>query len=140
MIRTAETTLGVELPTEYIELLRVQNGGYTKGFGYPCEGTSWAPDHVPLDDLAGIVLDLTHNTAMNLMESPDLSQEWGLPPDQLLLTGDGHWWITLDYRGGGEPCITWIDTEAREGIEEVFLAPNFRTFLEGLRPADSFDD
>jgi hypothetical protein len=56
MVKQAEHTLGVRLPSELIDLLKVQNGGYTKGFAHPMRvRTTWAEDHVPLQDLFGIV-------------------------------------------------------------------------------------
>jgi len=51
MVAVAESRLGVKLPAEYIALLRHQNGGYTQGFAYPMrQRTTWAEDHVPLND------------------------------------------------------------------------------------------
>jgi hypothetical protein len=136
MLARAEQRLGVKLPAEYVALLRTQNGGYTRGFGYPMsQETSWAEDHVPLHDLAGIVTDPDHSTAQNILDTPYLAEEWGLPPRQVLLSGDGHWWITLDYRGGDEPSVAWIDVECGEDIQ---VAPSFSSFLQGLRPDSEF--
>jgi hypothetical protein len=137
MVAHAEQQLGVKLPPAYIALLRVQNGGYTQGFGYPMsQPTTWAQDHVPLHDLAGIVTDPEHRTAQNILDSAYLSAEWGLPPRQVLLSGTGHWWITLDYRKGAEPRVAWIDVECGEDVQ---VAPSFAAFLEGLRPDSEFD-
>ncbi|HEY1189872.1 MAG TPA: SMI1/KNR4 family protein [Gemmata sp.] len=100
MVAEAQRQLGVKLPAEYLALLRVQNGGYTYGFGFPMSRpTAWAEDHVPLHDLFGIVTDPDHRTAQNILDTAYMTQEWGLPPRQVLLTGDGHWWITLDLPG-----------------------------------------
>jgi len=91
MVETAERVLGVKLPRSLIALLRVQNGGYTAGFAHPMScRTTWAEDHVPLEDLAGIVLDADHHTAQNLMHTGYMTEEWGLPEKQVLLSGDGH--------------------------------------------------
>jgi len=65
-----------------------------------------------------------------------MTEEWRLPPRQVLLSGDGHWWITLDYRNSDVPSVAWIDTECGEDIQ---VAPNFATFLEGLQPSSEFD-
>src|SRR5690349_15951067 len=108
MVEVAERQLGVKLPAEYLALLRIQNGGYTQRFGFPMrQRTAWAEDHVPLTDLAGIVTDPEHRTALNILDTPYLTQEWDLPPRQVLLSGEGHWWITLDYRNGDVPSVTW---------------------------------
>lgn len=137
MVEVAERTLGVELPAEYIELLRIQNGGYTKGFGYPMtQRTTWSDNHVPFHDLAGIVVDPTISTPLNILNSSEMTEEWGIPPAQVLLSGDGHWWITLDYRTGERPSIAWIDVECGEDIQ---VAPSFAAFLDGLRPEEEFD-
>lgn len=56
----------------------------------------------------------------------------------VLLTGDGHWWIALDYRTRGPhgaPSVTWLDAA---DSTELALAPDFRTFLERLTDASEF--
>lgn len=92
MVAVAKRELGVQLPAEYIGLLRIQNGGYTHGFRYPMtRRTTWADDHVSLNDLAGIVTDAKVITPLNIFETAYMTEEWGLPPRQVLLSGDGHW-------------------------------------------------
>jgi hypothetical protein len=78
---------------------------------------TWADDHAPLEDLAGIVLDPEHETAMHLLDTEYMTQEWELPPKQVLLSGDGHYWITLDYRNGPEPSVAWSDVDWDEDVQ-----------------------
>ncbi|SMD23778.1 SMI1/KNR4 family protein [Lentzea albidocapillata] len=138
-VREAEALLGVRLPEALLELLRVQNGGgvVDERSAFPTsEPTSWAPDHVPFDSLMGIG---TAERTTSLLDTRYLVEEWGLPSPVVLLTGDGHWWIALDYRTcgvTGEPSVVWLDAE---GECELPLAADFRTFLDGLVPAESFD-
>jgi hypothetical protein len=128
----AELVLGVRLPAELVKLLRIQNGGYTRGFFHPMkEPTTWAKDNVPLHDLAGVLVEPHQTSPMNLVRTPELVQEWGLPPNQVLLSGDGHYWITLDYRTGSSPSVAWIDVECGEDKQ---VAPSFAAFLQGLLP------
>lgn len=137
MIQFAEQSLGLKLPPEYLDLLRIQNGGYTQGFGFPMiQRTTWADDHVPLHDLAGIVTDQNITTVQNVFATLEMTEEWGLPPQQVLLSGDGHWWITLDYRNGEIPSVAWIDVECDEDIQ---VAATFAAFLDGLRPDSDCD-
>ncbi len=133
MVADAESSLGVNLPLEFIELLQIQNGGYTMGFAYPmAQKTSWADDHVPLPDLAGIGAALGGgNSAQNILSTEYLTKEWGLPHKQVLLSGDGHFWITLDYRRRHAPSVAWIDVECGEDVQ---IAPSFAAFLSGLVP------
>lgn len=132
----AEKILGVKLPESLVKVLEYQNGGYSKGFGYPMtQKTSWAEDHVPFDNLAGVVTDPNIRTAFNLLESESLSTEWNLPKKQILLTGNGHWWITLNYRAGDEPSVWWMDTEIEEFLP---VAPTFDVFYSGLCPNAEF--
>lgn len=138
MLVEAEKALGVKLPIELVQLLRIQNGGYTQGFAHPMtEETTWASDHVPLRDLAGIVTDKNIQTAQNLLDSGYLSGEWGLPPNQVLLSGDGHYWITLDYRNSTTPTVAWIDAECDEDIQ---IASSFSEFLLGLVSASTYEE
>jgi hypothetical protein len=62
-----------------------------------------------------------------------LLREWGMPEGFVLLTGDGHWWIALDYRRSGPdgpPSVVWYDNEMDEDVQ---LAADFETFVHGLR-------
>ncbi len=136
MVKSAEEELGVKLPDLLIDLLRIQNGGYTKGFAFPMtQRTSWSPDHIPFTELYGIVLDPFNETTQNMMDTRYMTDEWGLPEKQVLLTGEGHWWITLDYRESSAPCVKWIDVECNE---EVLIADDFDTFINGLVSVDQF--
>jgi hypothetical protein len=130
-LHDAEATLGVVLPEDFAVLLQRQNGGRVSSeFSvFPCPTpTSWAKDHVPFEMCFGIGVGFG-----SITESPALNEEWGQPLELVLLCGDGHWWIALDYRDtrSGEPPVVWYDNEVREDIR---LAPNFRAFVEGLRP------
>jgi len=130
-VERAEEQLGVKLPPEYVELLRYQNGGYTKGFIFPMEvETSWAEDHVALNELYGIGASAELSGLHNILNSEYMTREWELPPKQVLLAGDGHWWITLDYRENSEPGVTWLDMESQQDIR---IADSFAAFLGGLQ-------
>ena len=138
-VRDAEKVLGVRLPEALLELLRVQNGGIVvrERSAFPtAEPTSWAPDHVPFDSVMGIG---RVPRTLSLLDSPYLVGEWGLPSPVVLLTGDGHTWVALDYREcgpEGEPSVVWLDAESET---ESPLAPDLRSFLAGLVPAEDFD-
>ena len=137
MVEVAERRLGVKLPSELLALLRIQNGGYTHGFAFPTtQPTSWAKDHVSLRDLFGIVIDPKLTTAQNILDTEYMTNEWGLPRHQVLLTGEGHWWITLDYRDKLVPSVAWIDVDSDQDIQ---IAPTFAAFLDGLVPQSQFD-
>ncbi|MFD8481433.1 SMI1/KNR4 family protein [Kitasatospora sp. NPDC059673] len=139
-VADAQHLLGVTLPAELLALLRHRNGGgIADAFAaFPTRRpTSWSTDHVPFDHLLGI----GHRPdALSLLDTPYLIDEWELPSPVVLLCGDGHYWIALDYRvcgPHGEPSVTWLDAE--DGTE-LALAPDLRTFLEQLTSASAFDD
>lgn len=132
MIALAEQKLHITLPQAYIALLKIMNGGFTKGFVFPIEfATAYAGNKIPLPDLFGIVINEQHNSCHNILCTEYMAKEWGLPPKQVLLSGDGHSWLTLDYRMGNEPCVSWIDVESNE---DVLIADSFEQFLYGLIP------
>lgn len=126
-INEAEDLLGVRLPAALLDLLRMQNGGMVAcgRRRYPTTApTSWADDHVPLTDLMGI----GHTKGVtSLLDAPYLVEEWGLPAGVVPISGDGPTWVALDYRGKGEPAVVWL-----EDGRELALAPDFRSFVEGL--------
>ena len=137
-VAEAEQTLAVRLPTAYLELLRVQNGGSVNPEfdAHPTVvPTSWAENHVPFPAMMGIG---PPGLMISILDSPELNQGWEQPKELVLLSGDGHYWVALDYRrcgGAGEPSVVWFDNEIGEDIQ---LAPAFLTFVEGLCPSEDF--
>ena len=88
---------------------------------------SWADDHVNVSGLYGISFNENESS---ILESRYLIREWEMPENIVLLSGDGHTWIALDYRNVAEnPPVIFIDNEFEEIIE---LAPNFERFLQNL--------
>ncbi|MFI6304014.1 SMI1/KNR4 family protein [Amycolatopsis thailandensis] len=136
--REAEKVLGVTLPSALLDLLRVQNGGSVAPAhdAFPTSRpTSWSEDHVPFDQLMGIG---RRDRTTSLLDTPYLIQEWGLPEPLVLLSGDGHSWIGLDYRAcgrDGDPSVTWFESDPEV---ELALARDFRSFIEGLVPSHVF--
>ncbi|MEU6708906.1 SMI1/KNR4 family protein [Streptomyces wuyuanensis] len=139
VVRDAERRLGVRLPVSLLEILRVRNGGVVaeRWNAFPTGvRTSWSGSHVPLDDMMGIG---SHDDWLSLLDTAYLVEEWGLPSPVVLLSGDGHCWIALDYRvcgNRGEPSVTWFDVD--DGTE-LPLAADFRTFVERLTASESLD-
>ncbi|MEU3247379.1 MULTISPECIES: SMI1/KNR4 family protein [unclassified Streptomyces] len=137
-VREAERVLGVTLPAVLLDLLRVQNGGsVAPGLNaFPTNRpTSWSEDHVPFEDLMGIG---RRERMTSLLDTPYLVEEWELPSSIVLLSGDGHCWISLDYRDcgpNGEPSVTWFDTDLGT---ELALASDFRVFVENLTAGSAF--
>jgi hypothetical protein len=131
MVRHAETLLGVRLPPEYLALLKQRNGGYFEEvYAFPTRPNSWSSEGlVPFTDLNGIGVPAEEPGGLNILDRDYLAEEWGLPPKQVLLTGEGHWWITLDYRRGPVPQVSWI---AGDAGEDFVLADSFADFLTGL--------
>jgi len=129
----AERLLGVTLPPSLLDLLRLQNGGVVANdwVVFPTtQAPGWSRDHVPFDVLMGI------GPSNSLLDTPYLVEEWGLPSPLVLLAGDGHCWIGLDYRAcgpHGEPSVGWFDVEL--GAEAV-LASDFHSFVKQLTSAD----
>ncbi|XVQ10572.1 SMI1/KNR4 family protein [Spirillospora sp. CA-255316] len=139
-VMEAEQRLSVRLPAVLLDLLSIQNGGLVAESwnAFPTvEPTSWSPDHVPFPDLFGVG---RREGVMSVLDTPYLIQEWGLPSPVVLLSGDGHCWIALDYRAAGvdgEPSVTWFDADFGT---ELALAADFRSFVERLVPDGTFDD
>lgn len=131
-ILKAEKKLGVILPKEYKELILQQNGGYINYNAFPTDRpTSWAKDHIEFDYLLGL------GKKEGILESQYLIKEWGLPDNLILIHGDGHTWVALDYRNTKEnPPVHYFDSELQENFR---LADSFGEFLSKLYTDDSVD-
>ncbi len=117
---------------------------WTTRSGLPtAQQTGWADDHVPADVIFGIPAVGNRGrfgTGLGILQTSYMTTEWGLPDGLVLLNGDGHWWIALDYRNSGPtgpPAVVWLDVERGEDFQ---VADSFATFLDELVPASKFSD
>ncbi|MBG9819596.1 MULTISPECIES: SMI1/KNR4 family protein [Bacillus] len=124
-ISKAEKKLGVTLPDTYKKLILEQNGGYTIHNAFPTtHSNSWAEDHIQFNHLLGTAED------EGIMDSAYLIKEWELPEGLVLINGDGHTWVAMDYRKTKEnPAIHYFDVEMEEDFK---LADSFDEFVERL--------
>ncbi|GLF82907.1 MULTISPECIES: SMI1/KNR4 family protein [Bacillus] len=128
-IAKAEKKLGVTLPDTYKKLILKQNGGYIVHNAFPTtHSNSWAEDHIQFNHLLGIAED------EGIMDSAYLIKEWELPEGLVLINGDGHTWVAMDYRKTKEnPAIHYFDVEMEEDFK---LADSFDEFIQGLYTAE----
>ncbi|MEK5305986.1 SMI1/KNR4 family protein [Bacillus sp. FSL M8-0326] len=128
-IAKAEKKLGITLPDTYKKLILEQNGGYTIHNAFPTtHSNSWAEDHIQFNHLLGIA------EGEGIMDSAYLIKEWELPEGLVLINGDGHTWVAMDYRKTKEnPAIHYFDVEMEEDFK---LADSFDEFIEELYTAE----
>ena len=111
-VASAEREIGYPLPSEYLGLLKKQNGGYIR-FSLP--------DMVH-DSIAGIGPHFPSLTGFDWDECQrhvSFSLEGLVPFD-----GDGHWHLCLDYRkNSATPTVTYVDIECDRqcGIADSFV-------------------
>lgn len=128
-VAKAEKKLGITLPDTYKKLILEQNGGYIVHNAFPtAHSNSWAEDHIQFNHLLGIAED------EGIMDSAYLIKEWELPEGLVLINGDGHTWVAMDYRKTKEnPAIHYFDVEMEEDFK---LADSFDEFIQGLYTAE----
>ena len=81
----------------------------------------------------------TGERTLSILDSPYLVEEWGLPTAGILVSGSAPCFIGLDHRScgrHGEPAVAWFDADLDT---ELTLAPDFRSFVEGLASARDFE-
>lgn len=140
MVRRAERVLGVKLPTSYIDLLRVRNGGVPKLRCCPTEfSTSWAPDHIEIAAIRGIGGEWGIDSTSGL-GSADMATEWGYPDVGVVvcdMPSGGHDAVMLDYSVSGptgDPAVVYVD----EDRIPRRIADSFQEFLVKLVSCDHF--
>lgn len=118
VLLTVEKEIGYELPTEFVNLLKKQNGGYIR-FSLP---------ELVHDSIAGIGPHFPSLADFDWEESQDFVSFslQGLVP----FDGDGHWHLCLDYRkNSASPSITHVDIECDR---EYRIADSFPDYLAKL--------
>lgn len=134
---------GFRLPSAYVELARIHNGGALRRNCYPmAEPTGWAPDHIAITGLYAIGRTSTYSLC-GKTGSKFWEQEWGYPSIGVYFADTptaGHEMIALDYRKcgkRGEPRVVYVDQEDEYSITVV--APDFAAFIRGLVDEAQYD-
>jgi hypothetical protein len=118
IIANAEKKIGYKLPKEYIDILRIQNGGYIR-FSLP------ETSNEQIYGIGPLFPSLTDCDWTDYEGSVGFELNGLVPFD-----GDGHWYLCLDYRRNDkQPEITFIDTESDY---EKPIAKNFQEYLKLL--------
>ena len=142
-VADVERELGYRLPPSYVELMRVQNGGFPRRKAHrTSEATTWATDHIAIQGLYSIGGD-KRCSLCGECGSRFWSTEWGYPEIGVYFAdcpSAGHDMLCLDYRAcgpTGEPSVVHVDQEWNYRI--VTLAESFEAFIRGLEPASAFE-
>jgi hypothetical protein len=143
LIREAEAHFGVEFPSALLDLLREQNGGYIEELLVPVQEAFQEVERYYLGD--GFVsvgqffgIDPAPMADGSIYCSARMTEEWELPAGLVLLDGDGHTWLGLDYRGAKrDPGVVYV---IADGGLVVPLASSFEAFVRALVPYSSVFD
>jgi hypothetical protein len=142
-VKAVERQLGFKLPAAYIELAKVQNGGFPRHTSYRTDQpTSWATDHVAINGIYSIGGNKLYSLCGETFNSRFWEQEWGYPAIGVYFAdcpSAGHDMIALDYRESGpdgEPQVVHVDQEADYRITKI--AGSFAEFIRRLEPDDAF--
>ena len=133
MLQTAESHLGVRLPSDYIAALRSKNGGSITG-QYVLLPEQIIPEHLSrylehsylgVSGINGI-----GSSHQSIGQTPYMTEEWQLPSGLVLLDGDGHTWIAFDYRHSPlNPTIVFVESDSGDTL---FIASTFTEFFSAL--------
>lgn len=115
VVSKAEKHIGFKLPKSYLEILKIQNGGYIR----------FSLKDIPHSQIYGIGPYYPSVTDFEWLSEYDHASfdTKGLFP----FDGDGHWNLCLDYRTNTlDPQITYIDLESDM---EKLIATSFNNYL-----------
>jgi hypothetical protein len=118
-VTSAEERIGYKLPTEYLDALRKQNGGYIR----------YSLPKMVHDTICGIGPHFPSLTEFDWEEVQDevSFKLQGLVP----FDGDGHWHLCFDYRRNSKaPTITYVDIECDR---QSPVADSFANYLAKLQ-------
>lgn len=135
-IELFEKENGVNLPDAYITLAGTKHSWIVKL--PPCNTGStkyyFGDGFYEIGELSGLDPDKYRS----IFDSPGLVEEWELPKELVLIDGDGHTWLALDYRDSKtEPKVIVIESDESNYL---VVANNFNDFVQSLLPYESVYD
>ncbi|MCI2256201.1 SMI1/KNR4 family protein [Domibacillus sp. PGB-M46] len=133
-INKAEQELSVTLPKSYLDLLREHNGGELE---YPYFFIKDEKERTAMHSMNGIDPE-----GFSVLSSPSVINKLGLPDNLILLNGDYHSWIALDYRNNDIPSVAYFYEDYSEEEMQwgsIEIAPSFDIFLSKLFRGSTLD-
>lgn len=129
ILHSVEKRLKLKLPQEYVDLMKTRNGGSLARKIFKLN-----KDEIFIEYILGI----GGSEDEGVLTTIYMSKEWGLPRDIVLLSGNGHTWVFLDYRKDKEnPSVSYID---KETDLDLIIASNFTDFINKLSFDSSSND
>ena len=126
-IRICEDKLSVKLPQSFVNYLTGSDNKDDDGYVYkitctiPEELKYYLGDgYIDINKLNDATLN--EHGVNTILCSHYMIEEWELPQDLVLLQGDGHTWIALDYRKGEDPPVIFIESDE---CYSLLIAENF---------------
>ncbi|NHQ85570.1 SMI1/KNR4 family protein [Iodobacter sp. HSC-16F04] len=136
-IKMFEDEYGVRLPPEYTQYAGTNGSRVVKLPSCYNDSTQYyfGEGFYTIGEFSGIE---PNPYGSSIFDSASLIEEWGLPKKLLLIEGDGHTWLALDYRESSTaPKVIVIESD--EG-NSLLVANNFKEFVESLLPYESVYD
>lgn len=143
LVQEVERLLSVKLPEAYVDLMKRHNGGYIPEHLVRIEApvppalADYLEDgFVSVGSIRGINSD--PQSELSIAGTTYLIEEWDLPKGLVLLDGDGHTWIALDYRQAEtNPPVVFLISD---GGHHLNIASDFEDFIARLVPyGDVYD-
>ncbi len=136
LIKDTEAELGYKLPSSYVYLMKMHNGGAPeKTFHTTEEPTTWSEHGAELDSLYAIGNTGSYTLCGDL-GSRFMIEEWGYPDIGVYIGHTptaGHDMIALDYRfcgPEGEPEVVHVGQE--DYFKITYIADDFESYIRGL--------
>lgn len=136
-IQIFESKYGFKLPDQYIKFAGTNDAWVVKL--PPCDTNStkyyFGEGFYEIGEFSG----LNPDKYCSIFDSAGLVKEWELPTQLVLIYGDGHTWLALDYRcSDTEPKVIVIESDE---FNYLVVANNFNDFVKSLLPYESvYDD
>ncbi|ANS76538.1 cell wall assembly protein [Paenibacillus yonginensis] len=133
LIASVEEELVFKLPSDYVEFMRIHNGGVPRNRVFPVQQVA-AEEPITISAILGIGRDKSHSLCGD-RGSRYLIEKEGFPEFGVVICEcpDEHQAVMLDYReagNDGEPEVVHVDGGNKNKVTR--LAPNFSAFVQGL--------
>lgn len=130
----AEKELGVTLPTDFINLMKISNGGYVNynKRAFPVDFRIESGDlFIEVEEIMGIDEE-------GILLSGYLAAEWDLPKNIILFAGNGHAWIGFNYDGRDIPNVVYVEPDDGDGNNFHVIAETFTEFVSLLDDPEKY--